>query len=322
MNGAAALGATPNSTLVAIGNFDGVHRGHQAVLHSAIEDAKKRSLSPVVLTFDPHPAEVLGRGRPPMLTTPDRRVQLLCRLSPDLQVVVERFTKQFAASSPEDFARSLLAGKLGAKEVVVGENFGFGRGRSGNLQLLQEVGAELGFTAVAEPLVADDAGAFSSSRIRGYIAEGKLAEAAELLGRPHSISGVVVEGAKRGRTIGFPTANLEDIAEESPPDGVYACLVDRENETEDGAKALGIGALNIGHRPTVADGASVEVHLLDFDGGLYGQRLRLHLIESLRPEQRFDGLDALKAQIAKDVADARAILEKLEPDPGAFGGWR
>ena len=191
VDGAAALGAAPNSTLVAIGNFDGVHRGHQAVLRSAVEDAKRRSLAPVVLTFDPHPAEVLGRGRPPMLTTPDRRVELLCRLSPDLQVVVEPFTKKFAASSPEEFARSLLAGKLGAKEVVVGENFRFGRGRSGNLQLLQEIGADLGFTALAEPLVADDAGAFSSSRIRSYVAEAKLTEAAELLGRPHSISGIV-----------------------------------------------------------------------------------------------------------------------------------
>ena len=320
MNGAAALGAAPNSTLVAIGNFDGVHRGHQAVIHSAIEDAKRRSLSPVVLTFDPHPAEVLGRGRPPMLTTPDRRVELLCRLSPELQVVVEPFTKKFAASSPEDFARTLLAGQLGAKEVVVGENFRFGRGRSGNLALLQQIGADLGFTAVAEPLVSDDSGAFSSSRIRAYLAEGKLAEAADLLGRPHSISGVVVEGAKRGRTIGFPTGNLDDVAEESPPNGVYAVLVDEVGD--DGAKALGIGALNIGVRPTVAGGPSVEVHLLDFSGDLYGKSLRLHLMERLRPEQRFDGLEALKAQIDQDVASARAILEPLKPDPVAFGGWR
>lgn len=311
VNGVVALGAKSGGALVAIGNFDGVHLGHQAVVRSAVQDAKRKSLEPLVLTFDPHPAEVLGHGRPPMLTTPDRRVELLCALSPDLTVVVEPFTLELAATPAANFAKELIADHLGAEEVVVGENFRFGQGRKGDLALLRALGKQLGFRAVAQEIVSDAGGAFSSTRIRDAVLRGELAHAEALLGRPHAISGVVVQGAQRGRVLGFPTANVSGVPEVCPPHGVYACQVERLGDG--GPVLLGGGALNIGVRPTVTGGLSTEVHLLDFSGDLYGQNLRVHLIERLRPEQKFSGLDALKAQIAKDVIQCRSILSGRRP---------
>ncbi|HVH42161.1 MAG TPA: bifunctional riboflavin kinase/FAD synthetase [Labilithrix sp.] len=282
---------------VIIGNLDGVHRGHQAVLRQARAIADARGLSTVVLTFDPHPTEVLRGSGPPRLATLERRIELLRRHGAD-EVVVEPFTQELAAVTPERFAKELLADRLGAKAVVVGENFRFGAHRAGGLDALRGFGARFGFEVAAAEVAGDERGPFSSTRVREAIAQGDLAEATHLLGRWHSISGIVEGGDRRGRTIGFPTANLGGVSEVLPPYGVYAVFAgDRP------------GVMNLGVRPTV-DGKSlrVEVHLFDFEGDLYGQPMRVFLVGRIRDEKKFAGLDELKTQIAADAAAARVVL--------------
>jgi riboflavin kinase / FMN adenylyltransferase len=325
-------------TVIAIGNFDGVHRGHQAVLASVAEDAHRRGLRPAVLTFSPHPRAVLGRPVPPLLTTLERKVELIRRVDPALSLVVWRFDLAFAAQSPEQFARRLVA-SLCAEVVVVGHNFRFGKDRVGDFDELSRWGRELGFETRSHDLLGDARGPWSSSRAREAIARGDLDEAARTLGRPHQLSGTVVEGDRRGRTLGFPTCNLAGVVEALPPFGVYAVLVDRERESGPSGPddvdravappapavvtALAAGVANIGVRPTVstAPQPTVEVHLLDTDADLYGARLRVHLVARLRGEQRFSGLDALKEQIARDAAAARERLAGLAPDAAAGGAW-
>jgi riboflavin kinase/FMN adenylyltransferase len=317
--------AAPRGRIVAIGNFDGVHRGHQALLVDARRDAVLLGLRPAVLTFAPHPSAALGRAMPPVLTTLSRKLELFARLSPDIEPRVERFDLAFAAQSPAEFAERVLAAGLDARVVVVGHNFRFGRARQGDFEALVHLGERLGFETRTHELVGDAHGPWSSSRIRVALARGDLDAATEMLGRPHMLTGVVVEGARRGRTIGFPTCNLDQIEEALPPWGVYAVLVDREVGVPARATALAKGVANIGVRPTVAPGETrpnVEVHLFDVTEDLYGQRLRVHLVARLRPEQKFDGLDALKAQIARDAEAARARIADLAPDPAAHGAFR
>ncbi len=307
-------------SVVVIGNFDGVHLGHQAVLAEATAIASGRGLCSAVLTFHPHPGLVVGRGEPPVLTSLARRAELIARLGVD-RVFVRAFDLGFAKWSPERFARELVRETLLAEVVVVGENFRFGAARAGDLAVLRALGQALGFEARAHGVARDAAGAFSSTRARQAIAAGDMEGARAVLGRHHALAGTVVVGDQRGRTIGVPTANLEGIVEMVPPDGVYAVLVD--GVLEDGtARAVGRGVMNIGVRPTVkGDGRrTVEVHLLDFDGDLYGQMLRVHVVRRLRDEKRFDGLDALKAQIARDIGDARASLSSAVPAVQAPGG--
>ena len=289
-------------SVVVIGNFDGVHRGHQAVLRQADALAKARGLRCVVLTFDPHPSEVLGRGAPPRLTTLERRVELL-RENGATDVAVEPFTIALASWTPAHFAEDLLAKRLEARAVVVGRNFRFGHKRAGDFDTLVELGAAHGFEAVAAEVAGDEEGPFSSTRVRDAIAAGDVDRAANVLGRPHSLSGMVEHGDARGRLIGFPTANLGGVAEMLPAYGVYAVRVARA----DGATNDGV--MNVGVRPTV-DGMSlrIEAHLFDFAGDLYGQRMRVDLIQRLRGEQKFAGIDELKAQIAKDAEAARKAL--------------
>ena len=286
-------------TTVVIGNFDGVHRGHQAVLAQARGIADGGGHRCVVLTFDPHPREVLGGTARPRLTTIERRIDLLRANGAD-DVVVEPFTLEFAAWTPEQFARDLLTARLGAKAVVVGQNFRFGAKRMGDLPKLRTLGVELGFSVAVAQISGDAQGNFSSTRARAAISAGDLTEAANVLGRPHSIAGVVEKGDQLGRKIGFPTANLGSIVEMLPPHGVYAIRADGRP-----------GVMNIGVRPTV-DGTKlrVEAHLFDFDGDLYGQTMRTELVARIRGEQKFDGLDALKAQIAKDAEAAREVLAR------------
>jgi riboflavin kinase/FMN adenylyltransferase len=296
-------------SVVVIGNFDGVHRGHQAVLRQARALADARGLRCVVLTFDPHPSEVLGRGAPPQLTKLARRIELLLENGAN-DVVVEPFTMKLASSTPEQFANELLADRLGAKAVVVGRNFRFGHKRAGDFDTLVALGASLGFEAVAAEVAGDEEGPFSSTRARDAIAAGDVDRAAHVLGRPHALSGVVEHGDARGRTIGFPTANLGGVAEMLPPHGVYAVRVTRQaGATERTPPPANGGVLNIGVRPTV-DGRSlrIEAHLFDFAADLYGESLRVDLVARLRGEQKFAGLDELKAQIAKDAEAARKAL--------------
>lgn len=288
-------------SVVVIGNLDGVHRGHQAVLKQARAIADAEGLEVVVLTFDPHPTAVLRGVSPPRLATLERRVALLEAAGAD-KVVVEPFTRELAALTPEQFARELLVGRLEAKAVVVGENFRFGAQRAGDLAALRGFGATLGFDVAAAEVAGDDRGPFSSTRVRDAIGAGDLAEATALLGRRHSISGIVEHGDQRGRTIGFPTANLGGVIEILPPHGVYAVFAEVDGKLQP-------AVMNLGVRPTV-DGKSlrVEVHLFDFAGDLYDRPMRVHLVSRIRDEKKFAGLDELKAQIALDAAAARAAL--------------
>ncbi|HEY8091154.1 MAG TPA: bifunctional riboflavin kinase/FAD synthetase [Polyangiaceae bacterium] len=293
--------------VLVVGNFDGVHRGHQAVLAEATETAQKAGLAARVLTFDPHPAGVVGPGAPPVLTTLERRAELVGALGVE-QVYARRFDAEFASWEPERFARDLVAEALRAKVVVVGENFRFGARRSGDLALLRTLGSELGFEVLVHAMASDARGRFSSTRAREAVAAGDLAEVEAVLGRPHALSGPVVHGQERGRTINFPTANLEPVAEMLPPDGVYAVRVDELGEGGE-ASFLAGGVTNIGVRPTVSGaGRTVETFLLGFSGDLYDLRLRVHLVARLREERKFAGLDELKTQILADCAEARRKL--------------
>jgi len=281
---------------VAIGNFDGVHRGHQLVLRGAVEDARAAGLVATVLTFHPHPAAVLGRVPPPLLTRLERKRALLEALG--VEVVVRTFDAAFAALEPPAFAAQILARELGARRVVVGDNFRFGKGRSGDVGALRALGATLGFDVSTHDLAGDEAGPFSSTRARDALARGDLTELERVLGRPHRLRGTVVTGDRRGRTLGFPTANLGAVAEALPLFGVYA--------VRSGDRA---GVANIGARPTVGGTEPrVEVHFFDFEGDLYDQELDVDLLHFLRAEQRFAGLDELRAQIATDAAEARRLL--------------
>jgi riboflavin kinase/FMN adenylyltransferase len=311
--------------LTAIGNFDGVHRGHVDVLTRAGQEAAAAGVTPLAVTFDPPPAVVLGKKTPAALTPLERKIELIETAVPGMRVVVKAFDTALAESSPEQFVRQVLLGELGAVRVVVGQNFRFGKGRSGDLLTLASLGAELGFTARAMEIAGDERGSWSSTRVRRAIAAGDWGDVRAVLGRPHALSGRVVRGDQRGRTIGFPTANLADVAEVLPPNGVYAVVVDRLDR---GApRAFGIGVANVGVRPTVAAGPSTEVHLLDFhppteaERDLYDARLRMHLVAFLREERKFPSLDALKEQIARDAESARNALAAEKPSHGPFGGW-
>jgi riboflavin kinase/FMN adenylyltransferase len=318
--GASTLSLSPRkASLVVIGNFDGVHRGHQAVIAQALSLAHEQALAPLVLTFDPHPAVVLGRGALPALTTLERKLELLCRQSDELGVVIEPFTPELAQTEPADFARRLLVEALGAKVVLVGENFRFGRGRAGDIALLETLGNAQGFQAHATALECDAVGPISSTRVRAALERGELGEVEALLGRPHAVTGLVVPGQGRGRSIGVPTANLSELAEALPPHGVYAVLVDVEREG--GFEKLAAGVANFGVRPTLGAGPSFEVHLFDTARDLYGQELRVHLVGRLREERKFSGVAELVAQIERDIAAARALTAHRLPDPSARGAW-
>jgi riboflavin kinase/FMN adenylyltransferase len=306
--------------LVVIGNFDGVHRGHQALLAAAAREAQAEGLAARVLTFTPHPAKVLGRSPPPVLTRRERKRELIERSFPAIQVVEHPFDLTFAALSPEAFA-AWLATEQRAARVLVGQNFRFGKGRAGGFDDLVRLGASHGFRAAFEPLVGDGGGAWSSTRIRAAISAGDLAEAERMLGRPHLLIGQVERGKQLGRTIGVPTANLASVEEMLPPFGVYATLVD----VADGGppRALGLGAMSIGVNPTTDRTTDVkaEVHVLDFDGDLYGKTLRVSLVARIRGEEKFDSLDALVAQMRRDVTACRDALRGRTVDPatGSFG---
>jgi riboflavin kinase/FMN adenylyltransferase len=289
---------------VAIGNFDGVHTGHRALLRSLFDDAEQMQLVPTVLTFFPHPAQVLGRGQQPVLTRLDYRLQLLTRTLEGLQVLVQPFTKQLASLTPEQFARDVLVQRCRAKRVLVGENFRFGKDRAGDLSTLRALGDELGFAADAVGLVELDGDIVSSSRIRTLVAAGEIEAANRLLGRPYALAGRVVSGQQLGRQLGFPTANLADVEELWPANGVYACWVN-------GIEAHGplAAVCNVGERPTVSgQERRIEVFVLEYSGDLYGRELTLHLCARLRGEQRFGSLDELRAQIARDVERASQLL--------------
>ena len=312
--------------VVVIGNLDGVHRGHARVLDRAAERAHGGPHELAVLTFEPHPAAVLGGSAPQRLTRLTRKVELLARHGVQL-VAAQKFDHAFAALSPEAFVEEILAQGLAARVVVVGHDFRFGARRAGDLEVLRALGAKGGFDVEVQEVVADARGPLSSTRVRAALFDGDLDDVRAVLGRPHAIEGVVVTGDKRGRTIGFPTANLGEVEEALPAHGVYAIVADRALRADSAAEhvAFARGVANVGLRPTISGGGvhpSVEVHLFDLPEGetdLYGDALRVHFVARLREERRFPGLDALKAQIAADAAQARTLTAEIaRPELGCW----
>ena len=293
--------------VAALGNFDGVHLGHRAVVARAAEGARARRAPLAVVTFDPHPRGFFQPSAAPFRLTP---LEAKARILADQGVVVLfalRFGAELAGMGPADFVARVLAERLGLSCAVTGYNFRFGRGREGDAAGLAALGEKYNVAVESvPPQVSPDGEACSSSRIREYLAAGDVRRAAGLLGREFEIEGIVATGARLGNTIGFPTANLALGEYVRPALSVYAvrCAV------EDGsAPVWHAGAANIGRRPTVGGSEErLEAHLFDFSADLYGKRLRVALVDRLRPERKFDGLDSLKAQIAEDCVRARAIL--------------
>jgi riboflavin kinase/FMN adenylyltransferase len=295
---------------VSIGNFDGVHRGHQALVAATARWARSRGGTVVALTFDPHPTRLLDPQRgPATLSTLAQKEELLGRLGVE-RLAVLPFTEALARLPPEEFARTVLAGALEAKRVVVGEDFRFGQGRRGDVKTLGALGKTLGFEVEAVPAVLHGDRPVSSSRVRAALREGDVEEAWSLLGHPFFVDGTVVEGERRGRQLGFPTANLQTENEILPSHGVYAARCRLPSGEWFPAVA------NFGRRPTFGGSLpSAEAHLIDFDQELYGARLRLEFQARLRDERRFPGPAALVAQIGRDVARARAVVA----DPSTKG---
>lgn len=295
-------------TALAIGNFDGVHRGHRLLLDRVQEAARAFGGESVALTFDPHPTRVLAPDRAaPLIVGLDRKLELLRDAGLDA-AVVQRFDLSFASQSPEEFAAQVVLG-LRAREVFVGEDFHFGRNREGNGAVLVTLGERLGFRAHVVAPLEEASVPVSSSRIRRALAAGDLAAAKAMLGRDYDLDGLVIEGHRRGRTLGFPTANLATECEALPQDGVYAVRV----SVLGGSGPVDHPAvMNLGSRPTFRAGRSLEAHLLDLDVDLYGRTLRVTFAARLRDERRFEGVEQLKAQIAADVVAARGVLGTRE----------
>lgn len=287
---------------VAIGVFDGVHRGHAAVIEGLVAVARGRDLQVGVLTFDPHPVEVLAPEKaPPLLTSLSRRVELLEGLGVDWVGILD--LADIRLMSPREFISHVLVERAGCRVVSVGDDFRFGHERAGDVGLLRSVGAEQGFEVAAVSLLGDGEGVISSTRIRHLLTAGRVTAAAALLGRPHRLSGPVIAGDSRGRRLGFPTANMVPPGRlVVPSDGIYAVRVE--------GAARGGGVASLGVRPTFGSEGTrlLEVNVFDFDGDLYGAILHVDFIERLRGEERFDSVDALVAQMEIDAEMARAAL--------------
>ena len=303
--------------MVAIGNFDGVHRGHRAVIEATQRIAAAECAPLGVLTFEPHPRAVLGTPAAPFRLTPLRIKAHALKLLGVERLHLLHFTRALAAKPPERFIRDVLMDGIGARHLVVGEDFAFGKGRAGNPVLLHRVAGDAGIGVTVIPPQGNVGGRFSSSDARRHVAAGEVAEAALILGRWFEIEGRVAHGDRRGRTLGFPTANVGLRGLLHPVAGVYALFAGIEGETGlSWHEAVG----NLGKRPTF-DGHEerLEVHLFDFAGDLYGRRVCFRFVAKLRPERKFDGLEALKAQIALDCREARAILARERPDGPNLG---
>jgi riboflavin kinase/FMN adenylyltransferase len=292
--------------VLALGNFDGLHRGHRKILDRLQRVAHERRATSVVMTFDPHPPRVVRPDKaPPLLMTKAQKLEGLAQAGVDGAAIV-RFTRELSQWEPEAFVRTVLVEWMRVAEVWVGANFLFGHDRSGNFSLLRTLGGRYGFKAEKIDPVRYKDFVVSSTRVRRLIHEARVDEAAALLGHPYTIDGVVVRGDQRGRTIGFPTANLCTENELVPPHGVYAT-----NAILDGIVMPSV--TNIGTRPTVdASGrTTVETHIFDFERDLYGSALRLAFVQRLRDERAFESVDVLRSQIAADCARARVLFDRL-----------
>jgi riboflavin kinase/FMN adenylyltransferase len=302
-------------TALTIGNFDGVHRGHQAMLARLKESAGSLGLHACVLTFEPHPLELFApQTAPTRLTSLREKLELLAAHG-IARVHVSRFDRAYANRSPQEFIERVLLAGLGMRWLLIGDDFRFGARRAGDFAMLQEASRKYGFGLEAMPTVAFEGARVSSSMVRAALAAGRLAEAEALLGRPYSISGRVAHGDKLGRTIGYPTANVQLRHNRPPLSGIFAV------RTTDGLGRVRDGAASLGLRPTVDDSgrAKLEVHLFDFAGDLYGQHLRVDFLHKIRDEQKFPDLETLKARIGRDCEIARELLAANEKHMNAAG---
>jgi riboflavin kinase/FMN adenylyltransferase len=310
------LEATPGDlgrTVVTVGMYDGVHRGHQELIGTAVARARAMSRPCLLLTFDPHPAEVVRPGtHPAILTSMDRKAELVAELGVDAMCVLP-FTPEFMRLSPESFTHSVLVERLHAAEVVVGENFTYGHRASGNVETLQAEGRRFGFAVRGVALAGDSADGgevtISSTYIRACVAAGDMVPAARALGRPHRVDGIVVRGDRRGRVLGYPTANVESLPFTAiPADGVYAGhLVMRDRRSGTSRERLP-AAISVGTNPTFQGSRrTVEAYILDYEGDLYGEQVGIEFAQRLRPMLAFPDVDALIVAMDKDVADTRAV---------------
>ena len=311
VRGTKALDRTLVRPVLTIGNFDGLHLGHRSIMRIVIERARALDGEAVVYTFDPHPRKVLQPDKaPPLLTSLDQKLELLDEMGVDV-VIVESFDADFAQLPPETFVREYIHQRIGPREVYVGYDFHFGKDREGSMRMLTETGPRLGFAVTIIPEVTVGGRDVNSSHIRDLVASGAVQEAGALLGRPFTMRGRIGRGARRGRTLGFPTANLVAETEVIPRSGVYAGRLRFLDEGEPARGSIWPVVSNVGTRPTFQDGQGLvaEAHLIDFEGDCYDRQVELGFEHLLRAEERFPDVDALRAQIARDLDEARRCLK-------------
>ncbi|HEU5048036.1 MAG TPA: bifunctional riboflavin kinase/FAD synthetase [Rickettsiales bacterium] len=292
--------------VAAIGNFDGIHLGHREVIGRAVALARESGKVAIVLTFEPHPRRVFRPELPTLRIIPFvEKAHLLKECGVDAMRVI-RFTREFAQTTAEQFVRNILLGQLQLSHVVTGDDFIFGHNREGNIDYLKKMAAEEGFGYTVCPQVSVGSDRCSSTRIRALLAEGRVEEASSLLGRPYSITGIVRDGDKRGRQLGFPTANIRPGRIFTPENGVYAIRARIGGRLVDGVANLGV-------RPTFGENRlQLEVHLFDWEEEIYGEHMETYFIGQIRNERKFDGIEALKKQITDDCGQARIMLESCK----------
>jgi riboflavin kinase / FMN adenylyltransferase len=307
-------GLALRGSVATLGNFDGVHLGHQALLRSTVEDARRFRSKSVVLTFEPHPLKILAPERAPKLIVAHKdKMQLFQAFGVDI-VVVQNFNASFASLEAEKFVQRFLVERLKIKKVWIGRDLRFGKGRKGGVHDLMRWGEQMGFAVgVMEPVVVNGT-RVSSSRIRHLLAEGRVDEVEPMLGRYHFVSGRVVSGHRRGRELGFPTANISSRTEVMPEDGIYATLFQIGEQ-----KFLSVS--NVGVNPTFGDGPrTVESFIFDFKDDLYGELVKLFFVKKIREEKKFASVDQLVEQMSADVANAREVFDRLGLTAGASDG--
>lgn len=294
------------NAVITIGNFDGVHIGHQALFHEVIERADAIDGTAIAMTFDPHPVRVMTQnGHPPLITLNEQKLELIEKSGIDVLICVP-FTMEFAALSARTFVEDILVGRIGMKAIIVGHDYTFGNKREGNVALLKRFAEELDFSVIVADWIQatnESNGRISSTAVRELVMEGQVEKAAKMLGRNYQIRGMVAHGRDRGgKLLGIPTANINLQDELCPKVGVYAVIVEYDNTRYP-------GVANIGYSPTFDDHVfTVEAHILDFKMDIYGQKIMVNFIQRLRDEIKFSGIDQLVGQIRQDIADARKIL--------------
>lgn len=293
-----------SGSIITLGNFDGLHLGHQELIRKIILRAKETGGLSMVVTFRPHPLKILAPEKcPPLISIYEEKIQLLEKLGIDVLVKIP-FTLDFSAMEPRDFVKDILVDLLGAKEIFVGYNYRFGKGRKGNIQMLRDLGRELGFIVREVEQVSLNGEVISSTRIRQLLINGEVEHAAKLLGRPYALCGIVVKGDGRGRGLGFPTANIVSKHSIIPSNGVYAVRLFVRDKFYN-------GIVNIGMRPTFdAKSLAIEVHIFDFDEDIYGEELTVYFAGKIREERKFGNAEALVNQINADINSAKGLLSQ------------